>query len=181
MPIESPGPILVHGEWDDSQQMSLALRATGANIPALTQYATSGVYLLKFVLNDFACFAIQMPHGYQEGSPLSPHFHWFGSTVSANVVKWQLTYQWVNWEGGVMSSTTPTVLTCTQAEDGIGKLRMVETTDIVGTGMKISSLLLGTVKRVTNAATDYTGDVFLAAFDVHFLRQTHGSRSEGVK
>ena len=159
--------------WDDSQGNAYILRDTGVNVPALTRVGTSAVYLPKFAVNDFLVFNIQLPHGWKEGSAIRPHVHWFGSTTEANTVKWELEYEWVN-VTGVWTAAPGTVLTVEEAptaykheKSGFG--------EVVGTGKTISSMLAGRIRRITNGAVEYGGDVFLSWFDCHLRLDARGS------
>jgi len=166
--------------WDDSQGMAIALRDVGANIPTLEQYGTSGLWYPNFdAIGDKLVFSLQVPHGYKVGSDVVFHVHWKSSTSSANTVKWQITYQWVdvNDDFNSTTSTTDTV------EDTpiINQHQIAAFSTISGTGMGISSALNGNLSRITNAATDYTGEVYLIFADFHFQRDTVGSRTALAK
>lgn len=49
-------------KWEDSQQPAIALRDVGSNIPVLTQYGTTGIWLPKFDVDDMLVFDIQLQH-----------------------------------------------------------------------------------------------------------------------
>ncbi len=164
--------------WDDSHAAALSLRDTGTGVPVITQYGTRGIYLPLFDVGDLVTFAHQMPHGYMEGSSIYPHLHFIPSGgANNNTIKWEITYQFVdNDEAFAAVSQTDTI-----EVDPTGKK---DTTirqsflPIVGTGKKISSMLMGSLKRITNGGTDFNGNVFLSFVDIHYKMDWHGSRSE---
>jgi hypothetical protein len=167
--------------YEDSQQSAIALKDVGAGVPVMTQFGTSGIYLPQFDLNDLLAFSIQLPHGMAEEATctLHPHIHWFTSAASANVVRWQLTYQWVNTLGTIgASSTVATVLDITPTDT---VLTISSFDEITKASARISSMVVGNIKRITNGGTNYTGDVYLAFFDVHFRKDTLGSNNETTK
>lgn len=180
MPVFGQGAVYLHSEWDDAQQMAIALRDVGANVPVLTQYGTTGIYLPLFDLNDLLVFAIQLPHSYQEFTALEPHVHWISDAIDANTVKWQMTYQWVNAESDVLAAVSSTT-DGEEAPDVAGMTKLTALTTITKSDALISSLVLGNIKRVTNGGTDATANIYMAFFDLHFRKNTAGSRQEYIK
>lgn len=166
--------------WDDTQQSAIALKDAGANIPALTQYGTSAMYFPLYEIDDAQYFSLQLPHGYKQGSAITLHVHWFGSTTDAtNAVRWEVTYQWVN-IGGTFSTSAATPVTADDtATAGVSKVKSF--TASTGTAKEISSHICGRIRRITNGATDYAGDTYLVFLDAHFQRDTIGSRKESSK
>lgn len=180
MGVVSPGLVYLDGEWDDSQQMAIALRDVGANVPALTQYGTSGIYMPLFDINDLLVFSIQLPHGYQEGTSVWPHVHWIADAIDANTVKWEIDYQWLNPTVDVIAAA-PTSVYAEAAPAAAGVTYVTSTTEVTKAAAKISSLFMGNIRRITNGGTDATANIYLAFFDIHFRRDTWGSRQEYVK
>jgi hypothetical protein len=177
--VRARGIALTSGEWDDSQQNALGLRDTGANIPVLTQYGATAIYLPKFDVDDRAIFCIQLPHSLQLDSTviISPHVHWFASSDSSNVVRWELSYQWVN-HNGTIGSDAVIEIDDTPVAD---RHSIIAFQDVSKASGGISSLFMGSIRRITNEATDYAGDVFMAFFDLHFKKDTHGSNNVTTK
>jgi len=172
---------LVNPVYDDSQQSAMVLRDTGVNVPGLTQIGTTGIYLPKFAVNDVVVFCIQMPHSLaqEQNVTIHPHVHWIGSTTSPNVVKWQMTYQWLNNESDTVG-TTSSVTTC-QEEATANMIKLTSFPEVTKESAHISSIFAGNLKRITNGGSEYAGDVFLAFFDIHHRKDSMGSDDEGFK
>jgi hypothetical protein len=168
------------GVWDDTQQSAIALRDTGANIPTIEQVGSTSWWLPNFdSVGDKLIFSHQFTHGLMEEAivEVHPHVHWLASSDSVNVVRWQLSYQWVNNEDLIGSDTTLTV-DCTPYAN---KLQITALGAQTKAGAHISSIFAGTLTRVTNGGTDYNGEVYLSFFDIHFKVDTLGSDAEGSK
>jgi hypothetical protein len=179
--VQTHGAVILHDEWDDTQQMALALRDVGANVPNLTQYGTSGLYFPQFDIDDLLCFSIQLPHGYREGTSVEPHVHWCGDTVDTDVVKWELNYQWLNPESDVIAAAATTI-TCQEAVNTAGITKLTGFPTVAKADAKISSIFAGNIRRIANGTgTEAAGNIFLQFFDLHFRRNTAGSRQEYVK
>ena len=58
---------------------------------------------------------------------------------------------------------------------------LTDIADLTGTGMKISSILLCSLKRDVGVANDYGSDAYLLESDFHFEMDTIGSRQEMTK
>jgi hypothetical protein len=167
--------------WNDSSGMAIALKDVGSNIPTIEQYGSSGLYYPNFdAVDDMLVFSLQLDHRYKPGSNIEFHVHAKTSTTSVNVVRWKLTYQWVNIDGAFSNSTStsPTDVDMTPTED---KHQLAQWAALSGTGKTVSSALSGSIKRITNGATDYTGEVYLLFADYHFQGDTHGSRTATAK
>jgi hypothetical protein len=162
--------------WNDTQQTAIALKDTGVGVPILTQVGALNLWFPKFTINDKLIFSIQFPHGLKQDSivTIDPHVHWFSSTTSANVVRWELSYQWLN-NGEVIGADTIITADGTPAAN---KLQITSFTDQNKTGALISSLLMGTISRITNGATEYAGNVFLQFLDFHHKNDSFGSDAE---
>jgi len=117
---------------------------------------------------------IQLPHSYKEGSTIYPHIHYKHETA-VGTPNFKVKYKWINygattsvaWKWYPMTTTTGTTNNTHQMMYGAG---------ISGTGKTISSLLLCKI---------YLGgtptNVHAYQFDVHFEKDTNGSRTETSK
>lgn len=166
--------------WDDTQGNAIALRDVGVNVPTLTQIGTTGIYLPQFDIDDVLVFDHQFPHTLAETATVTvePHVHWIGETSSANVVRWQLTYQWIN--NFEVLAASSTVITVDDAPTAL-QLRMADFPTVNKTGAEISSMFMGNITRITNGGTDYSDDVYFSFIDIHFLCDTLGSDLDDEK
>jgi hypothetical protein len=166
--------------YDDTNQSALALKDVGANIPTIEQIGSLNIWLPNFdSVGDKLVFCHQFTHGIQEAASVIvyPHLHVITSTDSANVVRFQLDYQWVNNTDDLSTDATDTLDITPDALN----LQVVSFDPVTKSNAHISSLFMGTLTRITNGASDYTGEVYLAFFDIHYKIDTLGSDSEASK
>jgi len=161
--------------WDDLQGPATAGK-TSATAPSF-DYTNIG-YL--FPQNDTTrrlYYVFQLPHAWKEGSTIYPHIH-FRQTDSATPT-FKLDYSWHNIGAAIPAFTTLTMAT-TVVTYTSGSIHQIatNTSGISGSGKTISSLLLCKLYRDDNIVS---GDVLVWAMDVHYLRDSHGSKQEYVK
>lgn len=121
----------------------------------------------------------QIPHSYKIGSNFYPHIHWQQSAAT-NVV-WKLDYKLFN-----NGSTIPSTWTTITMDDDIfayvsGNLaqKSKSASPIDGSGITgTSAIFLGKVYRDDNTTT---GDVLAFEFDLHYEKDSLGSREEYIK
>ena len=166
--------------WDDTQQPAIQLRDVGAHIPTIEQINGTSWWAPNFdAIGDQLAYTVQFPHKLSEQATVTvtPHVHWMSSSDSANVVRWQLSYQWLNTGEVLGADTTITVDGTPSAYEAQKNYFAAQSK----AGALISSIFAGTLTRITNGATDYTGEVYLLFLDLHFQIDTLGSDSPGTK
>lgn len=170
--------------WDDMMTGGLSV-ALGSTAPSLKAFGPSGnlkayAFVGTGVRVEECHFAVQLAHSYQEGTTISPHVHWTPSTTDAGDVRWYLDYSWASING---TFGAPQTLDVIQAAGGTAWVHKVgEFPDIVGTGQGISSCLMCRLYRNPADGSDtYEADAFLVQVDIHFIKDTIGSRQEFVK
>jgi hypothetical protein len=175
--------IVVGPQWDDVRTPVSSIKLPQVNPPVETSYKGSLVLAFQDVAapqEQIAYFVIQFPHTYKEGTTVSPHIHWVGSDASAGDVVWTLTYSWANMEE-VFSAQTSNTQTFANSST-LDYHNVGHFSDVVGTGKKVSSMLLGSIKRnSSNGADTYTGSAYLLEIDVHIQVESLGSVQEEVK
>jgi hypothetical protein len=129
---------------------------------------------------DRISFVTQMPHSYKIGSAVYPHLHWVGQDNTAGAVAWKLEYTTATINGVFTVTTTST----TYAQNS----SITDNHTITGLGTipgdrGISGVILGTLYRnSTNALDTYNGkNVYLLQLDIHYEKDTLGSRTELTK
>jgi hypothetical protein len=173
--------------WDDIRVPLSATRVGAAQIPDFSQVADNGsgsVGVYAFIFPDSTLkqvfFALQLPHSYKLGSDLHPHIHWMPQTTNTGTVNWEIEYSIISING-----TLPNTTLVALPDDGAGVVnthQLAENADISGTGLGLSSMLLGRLSRNGGAgADDFVGDAALLEFDLHFEQDTVGSREELIK
>lgn len=178
--VEADGTIRMDGEatvWDDIR-VAVVPRGSGTGNPTFTKIRSDiNLYAYQFEgtsKDTEIFFEVQMPHGWKEGTTIYPHVHWasaVGSTVTT--VTWGLDYTWVNINEAI---TIPTTISTDVAGPFTALQQKINNIGlgIVGTNKKISSILLCRLYRP--AADTNTDACFLLAFDIHFEKDTEGSR-----
>jgi hypothetical protein len=189
--FESDGTLAFYGTattWDDIMIPGFATRAS-------TYSPTFGVFMNGVYINYFqdvsnnenqVFFSVQFPHSWAQ-TQIRPHIHWSPETdpgVSGAVVRWGLEYTWVEY-----NSTTPltfpatsTVYVNASAASGSQKKHLIAGfTPITPSSDQdgISSMMVCRLFRnSSNVADTYTGNAGFLQFDIHFEKNTEGSRTE---
>ena len=164
--------------WKDNIMPLTSAGVPVANSPTMTAFGPSGSREeFAFALNDY-CFvsALHINHDIKVGGDAYLHIHW--STNGTNV-------QSVKWEFEVMRAighdqanfAAPTTVTVEQAAAGTAWRHMV-TEVAIGDKLTLTEpdeLILVTLKRVTNGATNNTDTVFGLAVDIHYQSSTNAT------
>jgi hypothetical protein len=131
---------------------------------------------------------VQIPHSYKLASSIYPHIHW--QQTSSSFPIWKMDYKWFN-----IGDPIPGSFTTIQTNTGVktystGSLHQVSSfgeisgaANSTGGGLSpiakgISSILLIKLYRDDNVAI---GDVLGFQFDIHYEKDTEGSRDEFEK
>jgi hypothetical protein len=201
MVVESDGTIRLDGAstvWEDLMVFPDATTKGGSN-PPLWGGATSsafkkngssqGVFLWMFSASteQELYFIVQIPHSYKAGSDLHPHVHWTtttGTPSGTNVV-WGLEYNIVAL-GGTFSNTTiltsNTIISAIGTPTGTGQHLKTAFGSVSGTNIGISSVMICRLFRAVSDPSDtFANEVGLLGFDIHYEKDTEGSRTEFMK
>ena len=189
---------LAESVWEDLRVALTAGKVGATNPPTFVQFmddgaGSFGVFAWSFADEAVAgneeqmWFAVQVPHGYKEGTDLYAHIHWSPAVSGAagEFVKWGLEYTWINIDGTfgnttIITSDASGAGTATTSGDGTltaDKHYKTNIGGIAGAGKTISSMLVCRVFRNSSHADD---DLSQAAFafemDFHYQIDTMGSR-----
>ena len=167
--------------WEDVRVPVTSIRIGAAKIPGFETFLTTlGILWFADNAEEQAYFAVQMPHGYKEGSDLFPHVHWTVASTNAGQVDWFLTYTWSNRFDSFPAETTIT-MPGTSSEVANQHLRTDDIT-MDGTGKKFSNMLVCRISRDGGQGNDtLVGDAGLLEVDFHYNADSLGSREEFVK
>jgi len=179
--------------FDDLMVYPDATGKGGSNPPVWTLFknngsGSQGVYLWMFSASteQEVYFTIQLPHGYKVGSNIFPHVHWTNTTgtPSGSDVVWSLEYT-VTSIGGTFSNTTiidATNIIGAITPSGTGQHVISSFPSISGAGLGISTIIVCRLYRnVNNASDTFANSVGLLGFDIHYEKDTDGSRTEYTK
>ena len=174
--------------WDDLRVSIASARVPTAAPPNWAQVnddgaASTGVFAYHFDDGENVFFTVQFPHSYREGSSITPHIH-FQTTTDvdpADNFKIGLEYQWVNINDDMPTDTTIITKDISTGVDSLGKHQIGAFDEVSGTGKKISSVMLCRLYRAAADSDNYGGQVIITDFDIHYQKDTHGSRSSTSK
>lgn len=157
--------------WDD-MLFPFSQAKQGSNLRPDFDQTNVGLLFPRNDATEIIYIVAQIPHSYKEGTDLHPHLHWQQSASTA--VTWKMDYKWFNIGTAVPADFT-TIATSTgvitYVSGNLSQLSNFPT--ITGTGKTISSLLLIKIYRDDNVTS---GDVLGFQFDIHFEKDTIGSR-----
>jgi hypothetical protein len=189
--FETDGTLKFNGDatvWDDIRIIPAGFDRPGVADPALV-LIRAGIYGWEFQVDDSAYFSVQMPHNYKVGSNFYVHVHWTpganGVAESGKAVGWKVDLS-VASIGSAIGATSLYDLSDTVT--GTNYLHEVASDVVVsGTGVGISAMLMGTIKRTDTGADDTWAGVasgslpILLELDFHYEIDTVGSRERTSK
>lgn len=186
--IESDGTIRMNGAatvWRDSMVPATSFRAGGT---ALTfDNLTTNIYAYRFDINDEIHFSVQFNHGIRTAGHIVPHVHLVNKNAIGNTgynVAVDFRYTWVNIFGYFPGELTELNVKASFQNTLALKHHLLNFTAITPSATQggISSILMGTVKRVAASVQPYnTNDIYILGLDVHHECDTIGSRGETTK
>jgi hypothetical protein len=177
--------VLEETVWKDINLGAAVLSLPVASQPDEVQFtdeagSATGIYSWGFAVGEKVSGNFELQHDYKEGTDLTFHIHWQGTTAPTGTdkVKWQLTYTVAQDEATLDAATTITVETDfdTQYEFKISNFAA-----ITGTNFNIGDQFLFTLERIAASADEYGGDAIVATVGVHYQVDTIGSRQIGTK
>lgn len=170
------------GVYEDYGVNAIGINPPGAGTDP-TRDTTDGTLKFASGRDTLIAVIIQMPHGWIEGSSIYPHVHWCKTSSASGTVKWQLKY--------AVATAGEAFPALSAFADATAEVADADTADlhaiakwgaITMAGKKVSTLIKFVVQRQSNGGGDtYAADAKLLWFDIHYLRDTHGSRSEYTK
>ena len=173
--------------WEDLRFPATSLQGGGVNDPAFLLFqdngvASVGVWAWQFsaVLNQDLFFWAQIPHSWKQGTDLYPHIHWAPMTAAAGDVAWAYEYSFANIGNPFPLTTQDNIF---PAAPGVALEHVLSPFTPVSVPSGLISGMFGCRirRRGSNAGDTYPGLVALLEFDLHYQRNTPGSRQELVK
>lgn len=170
--------------YDDMRIPGLSV-VVGSAAPDLGTFLAAGnlkAYLFAGtgVVVEEVHFAVQIPHGWKEGSVLYPHVHWTPTTADAGNVHWQMEYTFANVNDAFPAVTT---ISGTDAAATTAWTHQIDPlTSIDGKDKKLSAMFVGRLFRDPAHASDtYAFDAALLEIDIHYEIDAPGSDAFYVK
>ncbi len=173
--------------WEDLQAPAYALQKGGVNDPDFGKIKDNGAgstgvfaYLFSQTLEEELFFSFLLHHAYKEGTDVTPHLHWAPVDANVGTVRWGLEYTWANQL--VVFGNTTLIYVEEAVNNNEDKHIRSDFAVIAGAGKVIASLLIGRVFRdATHLNDNYGSDAALFEMDIHYERDTMGSRQITVK
>jgi hypothetical protein len=158
---------------EDLRMPSNVLAVRGANTPTWTAY-NNGLEALAFspTIMKEVWSNTQMPHGRKENTTLGLHFHWMPATTNVGGVVWCVEYACANIEVEMPASTTSCVV---QSSDGVALKHKYSPSVNVTNTLKYSAICdFRLYRNATDSRDTFTGNAYLAQFDVHYVALSIG-------
>lgn len=175
--------------WTDYEVPINSAKLAGVKDPGFDAFLGSvRAYAFDASAAEEVFIVAQAPHDYVEGTDFHPHIHWTPKTTGTGVVSWGLEYTYA-----ARGSTFPavgTVYTNTPIPAAVGgtitaaKHYLSTFGALSGTALTVSWVLMGRLFRdATGAgsADTYGSDAYALSFDIHYLSDGKGSRTETTK
>lgn len=161
----------------DDLVVPLTTSKQGANAKPDYDFTNNGYLFPQNNATEILYLIVQMPHAWREGSTVYPHVHY--QQAAGTAVTFKIDYKWFNAGEAVPASWTTLTMGTNVFTYVSGNLHQISEGDgIVGTGKKISSILLIKLYRQDNTTT---GDVLTLQFDIHYEKDSMGSAEKYEK
>jgi hypothetical protein len=173
--------ILTSPQFDDLRIGATSVRIVGAGVedPTFAVFRAptrTWMFAAAPVNEEQLFFETQLPHGYVEGTDLTPHVHWATMDANAGNVIWQMHYT-ITAIGNVYPPATPLETPPTATPGVAYKETLTDFPVISGAGLSISSVLHVCFRRKTSDPLDtYAGVCAFSSFDFHLQVNSLGSR-----
>jgi len=166
--------------WDDLV-MPISITKLGASAPAWTSFF-GNLSQYTFDVDDYVEGAVELLHGYKQGTNLEVHAHIV--TQGAEASK-EARYTFEYWVANMNAASTSTETLDSQdvaLTNANGHHQYVDLGSIDGTSLQIGAIVCFMFKRVALAdGGDPTSDPFVVSVGIHIEHDTAGSRSETAK
>jgi hypothetical protein len=179
--FEADGTMVMTGSarvWDDIFAPLTTAKQGQTDKPPFT--STEIAYLFPQADTSAIMYIIiQFPHGYALGTDVEPHVHW-KQTQSGSVV-FKMNYKWFDIGGEIPAAFSNYVMAVPSIQYTSGNVHQLTSgsAHISGSSItSISSIMLVALYRDDNT---YTGTAITYQFDIHYQKDTVGSRTDNSK
>lgn len=168
--------------WDDLRFPATAINPPGAASDPDWDSANGG-WLFAASGTETLFLIAQLPHTWKQETDLEPHVHWEKTTSATGNVRWVLRYEWAP-IGEVRSSLLSLASSTTSVSDNdtANTHAITDLGTIDASGKGISDMLMMRLDRTGSSGADtYGADARLLEFDIHYQKDSLGSRGEFTK
>lgn len=183
--FESDGTFTMSGSatvWDDIFFPLVTAKQGQTDKPAFST-VDLGYLFPQNDTSQFMMIVAQFPHSMKEGSNINPHVHW-NQNHSGSVV-FKMDYKWFPIGGSIPAAFETHVMPLRVLPYTSGSMHQLNygtaiSGSILGSGIGagVSSIML--IKLYRDDDT-YTGNAITYQFDIHYEKDTLGSRTEFAK
>lgn len=155
--------------WKDNVTSLSNAGVPSSNAPTKRAFGVSGLREeYDFAVGDYIfCDAMHFNHDIKPNGNLYLHVHWSTNGTSTSTVKWE--FEVMQAKGHNQANfPAPTTYSIEQAPQGTPWRHMVAELAVPITMLEADELLLVTLRRVTNGATDNADQVFGITVDAHY-------------
>jgi hypothetical protein len=169
--VASPLLQLYEPGWKDVVFPLITSGVPSNNAPNMAAFGPSGLRReLAFAVGNYSFVGpLHLNHDIKPGGQMLVHIHWAASGTDTNPVRWQ--FEIIQARGhGQEAFGTPIVIEVQQAPTGTPWQHMVTEID-VGDALTMNEpdeLVLVTVRRITNGATNNANSIFGLCVDLHY-------------
>ena len=171
--------------WDDLRFPASAINPPGGIGGAAVDTVDTpfiGTLLFDPASVEICVGQAQMPHGWKEGSYLSPHVHWSPISTSTGSVVWRLSCETANVGEAYNGSYTYISEVASYSDGTLNDHILSDFSDLDMTGKTISNMTLWRISRMATSGSDtYPQDARLLEFDIHYQIDSLGSNAEYLK
>jgi predicted secreted Zn-dependent protease len=191
--IEGDGTVEFNGDatvWDDYVVPFASAKLKGTKEPKWEPFIGAiNQYNFEEGAEQEVGMSIQLPHSWN-GTAIHPHIHWSPEDGGTGDVIWVIEYTWVNYNATtqyVFPAAVPITTTTTVSGDSHKHLitsfgAITPDSGTTNPQNAVSSILLIRFYRDgTNNNDTYDAGAFALSFDIHFEKNTVGSRQEYIK
>lgn len=182
--FEADGTLVMSGSatvWDDIFFPLTTTKQGQTDKPAFS--ATEVAYLFPQADPTQIMYIIaQLPHSRKRGSSLSPHVHW-KQTQSGSVV-FKMDYKWFPIGGSIPAAFETHVMNIPAVTYTSGSMHQLTYGSLIS-GSVINESVIGVssimIIKLYRDDNTYTGNAVTYQFDIHYEKDTIGSRQQFVK
>lgn len=169
--------------WDDLITPATLINPSGSPSPP-TIDNTDGSWLFDKSTANTIVLIFQMPHAWLQGSDIAFHIHWAKAVNGSGNVIWTSKYKWTNINEVALAFSSPVAgSTIADADSNVAdNHRLTQWTRWSGVGKTFSSMLVVYLERTaTSGLDDYDNNAKLISVDLHYRKDSNGTRTEYSK
>lgn len=167
--------------WDDLLSPATSINPAGSPTPPSIDNTDGSLIFTATGVNTVTVW-FQLPHAWKVGSELRPHLHWYKSASTSGYVNWEVKYKYAGLGASFGSFTGLLSGTVQVPDSNSANVHAITRFPVIdGSGLTISSMVCVWVQRTTTSGDTYSGNAHLIGVDIHYQKDTQGSRQEYIK